>query len=135
MWLNMNSRCCHPSSTSYASYGARGIRVCDEWRGRGGFERFFAHVGPRPSSAHSIDRIDVDGDYAPGNVRWATRTEQAENTRQSVFVTHDGVTRCVSAWAESLGLNRYTVYKRIGRGLDPHEALFGPRRRNRWDNR
>jgi hypothetical protein len=78
-WCCMKNRCFKPQDKQYPNYGGRGIRVCDEWRNS--FEAFFDHVGPRPSSDHSIDRINNDGNYEPGNVRWATPEEQARNTR------------------------------------------------------
>src|SRR5262249_60827665 len=91
-WANMKTRCYAPSYRGYHNYGGRGIRVCDEWRNS--FEAFYAHVGPRPSAQHSIDRIDNGGDYEPRNVRWATRHEQQKKKRRkqpniSVFCKND----------------------------------------------
>jgi hypothetical protein len=81
-WANLIDRCTNPCSKSYDRYGGRGIRVCDRWRAS--FEAFLADVGPRPSAKHSIDRYpDNDGHYEPGNVRWATRTEQQRNTSRA----------------------------------------------------
>jgi hypothetical protein len=76
---SMITRCHNPNHKHYKHYGGRGIRVCDEWRGPGCFERFIAHIGPRPSPLHEVDRVDNDGNYEPGNVRWATRLEQRHN--------------------------------------------------------
>jgi hypothetical protein len=77
-WAGMHSRCENPKEAGYKNYGGRGITVCERWRS---FENFYADVGDRPSPKHSIDRINNDGNYEPGNVRWATRTEQNRNRR------------------------------------------------------
>ncbi len=78
-WANILARCTNPNAQAWANYGGRGITICDAWRGN--FVAFFEHVGARPSADHSIDRIDNARGYEPGNVRWATRSEQARNTR------------------------------------------------------
>jgi len=78
-WQGMINRCEVQSRRSWKNYGGRGIRVAEEWRHD--FMAFLSHVGPRPSSAHSLDRIDNDGNYRPGNVRWATRDVQNANRR------------------------------------------------------
>lgn len=77
-WWDMRQRCLNPNVASYANYGGRGIRVCDRWND---FSAFRADMGCRPSPAHSLDRIDNDGNYEPGNCRWATRSEQQRNKR------------------------------------------------------
>jgi hypothetical protein len=75
----MKDRCETPSNRSYPDYGGRGIRVCERWHT---FENFLADMGERPSDKHQLDRIDNDGNYEPGNVRWATKQEQMRNRRK-----------------------------------------------------
>lgn len=82
--LNAIQRCTKESHPAYYNYGARGIAVCDEWQGgakSGGFWRFLDHIGPRPSPNYSLDRINNDKGYEPGNVKWSTRGEQLNNRR------------------------------------------------------
>lgn len=78
-WKAAIHRCHDPRSDSYRHYGARGIAVCDEWRAD--FNAFLNHIGPRPSLKHTLDRIDPNGNYEPGNVRWATTKQQLANRR------------------------------------------------------
>jgi hypothetical protein len=80
-WMDMKRRCLNPKRASYKNYGGRGIRVCQEWLDS--FRAFADYLGPKPSPDHSIDRIDNNGHYEPGNVRWATASQQMQNTRVS----------------------------------------------------
>lgn len=87
-WLCMKARCTNPRNDNFARYGGRGIQVHAGWMES--FEDFYAHLGPKPSPSHTLDRIDVDGDYEPGNVRWATPSEQRANQAPQVLSTHCG---------------------------------------------
>lgn len=86
-WHQMLQRCTNPSNHKYASYAGRGITVDPRWHD---FATFYADVGPRPSPKHSLDRIDNNGNYEPGNVKWSTRLEQQNNMRSNVFVEYLG---------------------------------------------
>jgi hypothetical protein len=90
-WLHMRGRCYNPNVNRFENHGGRGIKVCDRWNES--FEAFLADMGPRPSPTHSIDRYpDNDGNYEPGNCRWATPREQQGNKRTNVFVILNGQT-------------------------------------------
>jgi len=124
IWAHIVSRCENVNNHAYADYGGRGIRVCARWRCS--FENFLADMGPRPSATHSIDRIDNDGHYEPGNCRWATALVQARNSRRNIFLTHNGVTRCVSEWAGVVGIGRRTLEERVRRGWSVQRVLEEP---------
>ncbi len=113
-WRHLRERCYDPRNNRYAIYGARGIVVCDEWRYD--FAAFFSHIGERPSAQHSIDRIDVNRGYEPGNVRWATRAEQANNKRSNVnFRDCDGQRLNISQLAAYLAIDRAALTYRLVR--------------------
>lgn len=122
-WAAMCTRCHNPKHRAFRNYGARGIRVCDEWRGKGGFLRFISHVGRRPSSEHELDRIDNRRGYEPGNVRWVTRDVNLRNRSDNVLITARGKTLCVKDWAAQLGMHPMTIYSRIRRGHTGEAAL------------
>lgn len=123
-WLSMIARCENPRTESYPRYGGRGITVCERWRGS--FADFIADVGPRPSPSHSIDRINVNGNYEPGNCRWATAVEQQRNRRSNRVLTINGRTQCLQAWADEVGIKSVTLQRRISKGMPPELAVLKP---------
>jgi hypothetical protein len=123
IWCHLRSRCSSPSNTAYPNYGGRGITVCARWLGKDGFENFLADVGPRPSKRHSIDRIDNDGNYEPGNVRWATPKEQARNRRNCVLITFAGKTQTAKEWAIETGIPHNRILDRARKGWSPERTL------------
>lgn len=120
-WLAMIDRCHNEKSKSFPSYGGRGIFVCKEWRDS--FEAFFVYIGPRPPGLDSIDRIDNDRGYEPGNVRWATRKQQQRNMRSNALMTVDGETNCIAEWSERTGVLHATIDSRRRRGASAADAL------------
>lgn len=128
------ARCCNPNNKAFGNYGGRGIKVCDQWRNS--YETFLCDVGRRPSSEYSLDRYpDKNGNYEPGNVRWATDIEQGRNKRNNLLVEINGETRCLAEWLERLGVSRPAYYGRIYHGLSPQEALLDGPSRGRGRNR
>lgn len=113
VWKAMKERCLYPKHKSYPFYGGRGIRVCEEWVNS--FDQFIADMGPRPSLGHSIDRIDNNGHYEPGNCRWADRRTQMGNRSTALKITFGGRTMCRAAWARELGIHSYTLKHRLKR--------------------
>jgi hypothetical protein len=120
-WAHIRSRCTNPNVPAYPNYGGRGIVMCDRWLNS--FENFYADLGPKPTPAHTIERIDNDGPYAPDNCKWATRIEQANNKRSNVFVTYQGITQSVPDWCRQLGLPYARISTRIEKGMPPEEAF------------
>jgi hypothetical protein len=118
-WVGMRARCNNPTTRHYDRYGGRGIKVCDRWQT---FKNFLADMGERPPGK-SLDRIDNDGDYEPGNCRWATRIEQRRNRGDVKKVTLNGITLPMIDWAERLGITWSTVLARLRRGATPERAL------------
>jgi len=101
-WHAIKGRCYNPKNRAYKYYGARGIKVCPEWRNS--FRSFYNDMGKAPSKDHSIDRINVNGDYAPENCRWATIKEQNRNKRTTVFVTLNGEQLSLAEACERFGI-------------------------------
>lgn len=127
IWRNMIDRCTNPNSQCWKDYGGRGIQVCDRWMGDNGFLNFYADVGPRPSKAYSIDRYpNNNGNYEPGNVRWATYRQQNRNTRTNRLLTFQGETLTISEWASRFDLHPSTIANRIKSGFSIEESITTP---------
>ncbi len=128
IWCGIKERCNNPHNHRYARYGGRGISVCERWAQD--FEAFLSDMGPRPSSEHTIDRIDPDGNYAPENCRWATVKEQQRNRPDNVRVEMDGESLCLAEIAERYGLSRTLVWRRFHKGLRNADLVRKPRHGN-----
>lgn len=122
----LHQRCRNKNRSGYKNYGGRGISVAPEWDHPSKFKAFFDHVGHRPSSAHTLERIDNNGNYAPGNVRWATRAEQQRNRRNNVWITYGGETLCRKDAAKKYGIPDWTLKKRLKCGWSVKDALTLP---------
>lgn len=142
-WYNMKRRCYDPTCKGYSAYGGRGVSVCDLWRYD--FDEFFAHIGPAPSERHVLDRIDPWGNYTPGNIRWATPGQSADNVRERIPPLTQPPPRqrprklavaipisaaepmSITAMAKALGISRISIYMRIRRGWTFEEATSTPK--------
>jgi len=123
-WAAMLDRCRRSANPAYPDYGGRGITVCDDWLNS--FESFIAYIGAKPGPEYSIDRINNDGNYEPGNVRWATRLEQMNNIRSNHWLTFQGKTMTVADWVRESGIPGPTLRRRLAKGW-PLEEVF-----SRW---
>lgn len=127
IWAAMKTRCGNPRQASWARYGGRGIRVCERWLV---FENFLVDMGPCPPR-HAIDRIDNNGNYEPGNCRWATYRENSHNSTTVKLVVVQGRRVPLVVAAGLLGVNRTLLTRRIASGLTPQEAVDWPVNHNR----
>lgn len=119
VWAGIRERCFNLSDKNY---GGRGITMCDQWRAS--FSAFLNDMGPRPSAEHSIDRINVDGNYEPGNCRWATAMQQAQNSRSNIRVTINDETMVLRAAARKFDVGYTALYKAVVyRKDDPMTAI------------
>lgn len=128
IWNEINKRCHNVSCKKYKNYGARGIKVCSRWHD---FANFYSDMGPRPSLQHSIDRIDVNGDYSPENCRWSTPKAQARNKTNTVFVEFLGEKKSLGEWCEIYGMRTNTVLGRLKLGWPIEKALTTPSLRSK----
>lgn len=122
---HMIERCYKPKCDRFESYGRRGIQVCDRWRGENGFENFLTDMGECPPG-FQIDRKEVNGNYEPGNCRWATKPEQDRNRRTTRMLEIDGETLCLTDWSKRSGVGHTTIQARLKNGWEIKRAVFGP---------
>ena len=128
IWMNMKARCYRKTSKDYPNYGGRGIKICDEWINN--FQEFYDWaIKNGYSDELTIDRIDVNGNYEPDNCRWATREEQENNKRNSVYYEIDGVKHTISKWADLYNMPKELVRTRVKRGMNIKKALTYPKQK------
>lgn len=125
-WCAIRQRCENPACKCFHTYGGRGIKVCDRWQT---FENFLADMGYPPMPKMSIDRIDVNGDYEPGNCRWATAKEQQRNRRNNLRITISGETLLLSELSDRSGISYATIRERIRAGWTAERAVTEPVRK------
>jgi hypothetical protein len=124
----MKERCYYPHNNRYYKYGARGIKMCEEWlKDRKTFFKWAMENGYEDGL--TIDRIDVNGDYCPENCRWLSRKEQMKNKTTTVWVEYDGNRMCLADWARKTGIGRCTLAARLKSGWSIEQALTTPLRR------
>ena len=124
-WADMIKRCYDQSHSTFASYGAKGISVCERWRS---FSLFLIDMGPRPPLT-SIDRIDNSGNYEPGNCRWATASQQCRNRKSNHLFCVNGVTGCLAELSEIFGINSAAVMGRLRMGWSVEKSFTAPLRK------
>lgn len=123
-WSNMRIRCYYTGSISYQNYGGRGIAVCSRWKDS--FEAFLEDMGRAPSSKHMIERKNNNGNYEPENCVWATRKEQANNTRTNRILTFRGESKTLAQWSDEFNLCGSSITRRLRDGWSVEEALTIP---------
>ncbi|WIW52370.1 hypothetical protein LRP31_25460 [Mesorhizobium mediterraneum] len=124
-WCAMKSRCLNSNATGFDRYGGVGVTVCAQWLGS--FEAFIADMGEKPTPEHSLDRWpDKSGNYEPGNCRWATKREQANNRKDNNVVVYRGRSVTVREIAAAAAVSRTAIVRRVGRGWDAAKAIETP---------
>lgn len=119
-WTAMIARCHNPNTINYINYGGRGISVCERWRTS--FDAFLEDMGERPEGM-TLDRIDNEGNYNPGNCRWATKREQFANRRVTRHLEAGGIKKPITEWAEELGVSPKVIKLRLERGWTPEQSV------------
>lgn len=124
-WISMIYRCTNPQNAAYKWYGARGIKVCNEWKTYEGFKQWV--LSTRPDESYTVERIDVDGDYCPENCKWIPNSEQANNRTTNVLITYNGETKNLMKWCKQFKADYKLVHNRMHRQKwDFEKAIFTP---------
>jgi hypothetical protein len=129
-WCAMKGRCYTPTDKNYPNYGARGITVYAEWLDS--FDNFLRDMGERPPNT-TLDRINNNGNYEPGNCAWSTPRQQARNRRSNTLIEFNGEVKTISEWAEGLGITPDAIGHRIKNGWPPEKAV-STRKTNKYAN-
>lgn len=124
VWVSIKDRCSNRNNELWYRYGGRGITMCSEWSQS--FIEFLDGVGRAPTPQHSLDRIDNNKGYEPGNVRWATERQQSFNKTTTVLITYNGKTKNMREWSEETGLSYDQIKKRLRRGWTPEKIFTTP---------
>lgn len=125
IWSGMIKRCTNPNNKSYARYGGRGVKVCQRWLES--FKNFYADMGDRPSSLHTLDRKENGGDYTPDNCRWATQKEQQRNRGNNRRVEYKGELVTIAELAEISGIRYSVLFRRLFKWKwDVDKAITAP---------
>ena len=125
-WCKMNARCYNPNERNFKDYGGRGIAVCAQWRGPGGYEQFIADMGLPPSSRHQIDRKKNGRNYTPSNCRWTTHFNNQANRRNNHELEFRGKKQHIRAWSRETGIGHNTLFKRFSMGWSIERILTKP---------
>ena len=120
-WSEMKKRCNNPNSNTYSYYGGRGIKICERWEHS--FENFLSDMGKKPTSQHSLDRINGELGYSPENCRWATKQEQASNRRGNHYLIFNGEEKTITEWSRIYNISRRAIRYRISLGFSISDAL------------
>lgn len=123
-WSHAKGRTTNPRNKKWPRYGGRGIRMCQRWRDS--FQAFLDDMGERPGPGYSIERVDNDGDYEPGNCKWARRSDQANNTSANRVLEYGGEIMTLAQWAERIGIKYHTLHGRLRRGWSVERTLTTP---------
>lgn len=122
-WEGMRRRCENSADKSFPHYGGKGISVCDRWKD---FQVFLSDIEPRPSPRHSLDRIDVNGNYEPSNCRWATASQQCRNKTTNRFIVFNGKPMTLVKASEKSGIPYKTLKSRLQKGWTDDRAINTP---------